>query len=258
MRIESRPNSTKQYFTRTFRSGGKLHKRYVGKASDPVAQLFFENEQLAKAERAAYRKSCRAEREDELEAVKSLDWLAQWSATWKVLAQLHEKKMHNKPARTSETERKLPGLHRFKEVCREAEAGDSEAQRQLDVWIAGTPEILKQATEMIAITREHLMRFVSSASPESSVLWEKQIDAKTVEILAEAGDDPLGRMYAEVTVLAWFDYARSSLMPYLVGGDIKRSGYWGVALRRSEKRWLQVEKAFGQHLKQAAKRRMSP
>jgi hypothetical protein len=87
------------------------------------------------------------------------------------------------------------------------------------------------------IVREQLIQFVGSASSESVVRWTKLLNAKTDALLAEASDDPLSRMYAEVAVLAWFDYARSSLMPYLTGDDMRRSQHWGAAMTRWERRW---------------------
>ncbi|TWU51147.1 hypothetical protein [Rubripirellula reticaptiva] len=255
MEIESRRGTLNKYATQTFRLDGKLQKRYIGKASDPVVQLFFESEQLDKAVERADRETRRREKDDDLAAARSLDWLAQWSTNWKVISELRGKNMHKKPTPSCEAERELPRLHRFKETCRRSEDGDLDAQRQLDIWIAETPEILSRATDTISIVREYLIQFVGRASPECSVLWRKQLDLKTAEIMCDAGDDALSRMYAEVAVLAWFDFMRSSLMPCLAGGDMKRSAYWGSALTLSQKRWLSIEKAFRQHLKQAPKLR---
>lgn len=253
MEIEKRTGTTNKYVTRTSRRDGRLQKRYIGKATDPVVQLFLESERLAHADELAYREACDREQEIDIAASKSLDWLCQWSSRWKVILLLREREMHSKPTVTTASGQKPPGLHKFTSTCRLAEKGDDDAQRQVDAWIAETSEILNDATDIMAIARDHLMRFVGSASAEDSLLWQKRIDMDISAILREAGDDPLTRMYAEVVVLAMLDVMRSSLMPYLAGGDMKRSTYWGKAMDHAQRRWTKITKAFQQYLKHLKK-----
>ncbi|TWT51391.1 hypothetical protein Pla22_41690 [Rubripirellula amarantea] len=256
MQIEKRNGTANNYVVHSQRISGKLEKRYIGKASDPVVQLYLEDERLAQANERAYHEACAAEKADDIEASKSLEWLCQWSSQWKVLRQIYEQDMHSKQAAPTTTFRlELPGLHKFKDTCRRAQDGDADAQQLLDAWIAESPELLAEATDMIAVTREYLVGFVSSASSETSMLWQKRIDSDTSAILEDAGDDRLSRMFAEVAVLAWLDVMRCSLMPSLAGDDLKRSSYWGSVLRQSQKRWLKVSTAFQQHVKQSKKSR---
>ncbi|MBB3205506.1 hypothetical protein FHS27_001306 [Rhodopirellula rubra] len=257
MQIERRHGTTNQYAVRTQRINGKATKRYIGKVTDPAIQLFAENERLAAAEKLAYREECSREQENDRAAREILEWLCQWSSHWKVLRQLHEREMHSKPTAaptpTTESDNKLPCLQEFNETCRLAEEGDADAQRQLDAWIAATPAILSEATDMIGTARDYLIQIVGSASAENSVLWQKKIDSDTSAILEDAGDDRLSQMYAEVTVLAWLDVMRSSIMPSLAGGDMNRASYWGTAMGRSQKRWSKISKAFRLHVKQSKK-----
>lgn len=255
MQIETRNGTTNTYVIKTFRRDGKLQKRYIGKTSDPAVQLLLEDERLTRAHELAYHEACGIERDRDIATSESLEWLSQWALHWKAIRLLSELQMQSKPVAATPSERQLPGVHRFREVCRRAEAGDRDAQRQLDIWIAETPEMLSKVTDMIAITRDYLIQFVGSASAECSMLWQQQIDSKVTELLREAGDDPLSRMYAEVTTLAWLDVMRSSLMPHLAGDDRKRSTYWGSALGRSQRRWAQVSNAFQQHVKHSKKSR---
>lgn len=253
MKTETRRGTGNKYLARTFRQGGKLHRRYIGKATDPVAQLLFDDEELAKAHEAAYQADCQLEKDNDIAASKTLDSLCQWSSNWKVITQLKEMQMRSKPTEVTATERVCPGLHAFNETCRRANEGDPDAQRQIDIWIAETPQILSDATDMIETARDYLIQFAGSASAESSAIWETKIDSDVSAILEEAGDDPFSRMCAEVVALAKMDVMRSSMMPYLAGGDMKRSSYWGTAVGRSQKRWIKISKAFRQHQKQSSK-----
>ncbi|TWT56527.1 hypothetical protein [Allorhodopirellula solitaria] len=249
MQIENRPGTTNTYVVSTFRRDGKLRKRYIGKASDSVVHLFVEYERLAKANEHAYREACSLEQDNDIAASKSLDWLCRWSAGWKVISKINELEMSSKPTSATASERELPGLHRINRICSLAQEGDPDAQRQLDIWIAETPEVLSVATDLMGLTREYLVQFVSSAAPENSMLWQKQIDEKSAQLCADLPDDPLSDMYAELTTLAWLDVMRSSLMPYVAGGDVTRSSYWGSELGRSQRRWTKISTAFQQHRK---------
>ncbi len=55
MQIENRKGTANNYVVRTRRLNGKQQKRYIGKASDPVVQLFVEDERLAKADELDFR-----------------------------------------------------------------------------------------------------------------------------------------------------------------------------------------------------------
>ncbi|MCM2371901.1 hypothetical protein [Aporhodopirellula aestuarii] len=253
MQIEQRKGTAKNYVVLARRLNGKRQKRYIGKASDPVVQLFVEEERLAKANELAHREACCRERDNDIAANISLEWLSEWSTNWKVIRQMGELEMHSQSTAPPKADKKMPGLHKFKEVCRLAESGDVDARAQLDSWIAAQPEILREATDMIAVSREHLLQFVGSASPENVALWRCRLDADTTEILGSAENDPLSRMYAEVVVIAWMDLMRCWIMPSVTGQDEKRSAYWGSAVERAHGRWTKIYQAWTQHLKHTRK-----
>ncbi len=257
LQIEMRKGTSNRYIVETLRVDGMLQRRYLGKASDPVAHLLLEYDQLARAQRLADQEQWQADKENQLDIANTLKHLAQWSAQWKVLYRIGFFEMHKKRTNINKTERVLPKLHRFNQVCRDAASGDESAQRQLDIWIEQVPQILDDATDLIGLARDQLTRLISDSDEKCRVLWEKQIDEKTCELLGDSRDHPLTRMFAEVTVLAWLDVKRSSIMPYIAGGDMKKSSFWGDALSRSQRQWTTIAKSYEQHLK-AMRKSQSP
>ena len=252
MSTERRPGTLRTYLTKVERVDGKLQKRYIGSSADPVIGMLIRGQQLAKADRIARRKKHRSEIEGDKKLTDLFDRIVDWAANWKVihlLSQLPQTKdMKNHKADGSSTE--IPGLHHFLAMCKLANAGDQDAIRQLDIWLAKLPGHLSEATDLLATAELQLIQFLAKGSPETEASVRQQISQNSAILQSLVNGDPLAKMHADAVAIVWLDFMRCQLTAIRAVADTKSAKYWDAAADRALRRWERVDGAFAQYRKQ--------
>jgi len=263
MSVESRKNTSNRYVTRVRRVGKSLRKSYVGPANDPVVDFFQRTKDLNDADDAA----AKAQRRDEITQSKQLEphleSLAKWSNHWKVLRKLVQRVRDcpdpdqptplSRTAGTFNVPDHFPGIKRFAEHCRKANKGDQDAKAQIQRWTDAVPGLLDDATSHIHLARCLLIDFLARDSAETRALLDLRLDEVSADLIGQAGDDPLLRLYADAVILCYFDLMRCSVAGSRVTDDTKSAKYWDQATNRTQRRWIQITRAFTQQTKQIKK-----
>ncbi|TWU27918.1 hypothetical protein Poly41_70370 [Novipirellula artificiosorum] len=257
MSIERRRGTLKQYVTTVERVNGRLRKRYIGSMDDPVVSYLMRTKTLANANRAAREADLRNEIEIATKLEHHFVRLEKWSAGWLVtdgLVQLIDSDTLTQTPSTAIT-MKPPRIKRFKQTCRLANQGDEVAKQELEGWIAATPGLYAEATSLVAIARDELLKF-ASGSPETEALLRSKLDGISAS-LSEEVDDGIGRLYAEAVSLAWMDMMRCGIGALRVSTDTKTAKYWDAATDRATRRWTRIQAEYQKYLKQVRKRSTS-
>lgn len=262
MSIELRKRGSRSYVTRTTRMGTKIVKRHVGTLTDPAADFVFRTNRLTKATRQADIKHLDHQRGQDKLIERTMDLLVSFSRCWHVLYLLA---VDEPPAGTIPMNRdtgnsqrlsnslgQLPDTNAFKRLCRAADRGDSHAQAALDDLVAESDVILQEVFSPTGTAR----RLVTDSLAGESYFLRQVIDQRLSEVISHfetTNKDPLTRMYAEVTAIAWLDACRCSVAAVRETRRRADGKYEQSLADRACRRFQRIAAAMERHRERMAK-----
>ncbi|PAY19096.1 hypothetical protein CKO51_13285 [Rhodopirellula sp. SM50] len=269
MSIYLRRIGVNSFVTEVSRQQEKVVTRHLGSYKNPFVRIIYRKSELHKAlarllriERNAIRQECR-------EIEQTMKLLEALINHFFVILRLAEARFQEQsPMPKSRSRRQttaaatksaatrpdlesldealqvLPAKHAFGKLCRQADAGDPDALRQLDELIEQTPEILESTADLIRFAKQSVLRGIS----RDSVVFTKAMTAKLQvmedRIKADHDEDPILGMMAEVVAVSHLDAMRCALLA-LNGSENKTDAdhIQGLA-GRSLRRFTNVQQAY--------------
>ncbi len=252
MSVEKRRGTSNMYFYEVTRAGGQLNKQYVGPLSNPIVKYIHDLQVYRKAvDRHRYQAQQQERRElltRERTQCRPTAWAADWPALRFLISHQGYKPM-NDTQEPEDTDLHLPSLATLQRACRQAEAGDEEAQAQVSHWLQQAPAVLDYGMHYLQLGREQLVRPYADAGAEVQAGLRAILDTEIAHVARLLpSDDPLARACGETFVLAKMHVLQCQLK--LLDSETQRTTtkHYEELTDRAHRRYQRVLDAYTRQL----------
>lgn len=249
MPFESRGNESKRYGYIPLRVENCTKRIYVGRESEPAAQIAMRAHRLTSAGRAARRAALDKALSDQKHMEPVLDLLVDYALLWRrgaLLAVPHLLERPKQPPTVlsddlisldrSAVQMNAPVRDIYK-LLRDAEKNIPGTKEMLERLQKRYAEAYSAGCDMVMIARDLRVKSLADDSKIAQAALQDQFDAAIATVRSDSTDDPVDYLMTEITAVLLIDLLHCQMCKGRVGVDLRDAEGWDRLVVKSQERF---------------------
>lgn len=250
MSWENRIQSKSKYYYQSTRVGGRVVKKYIGRACDPVVQVIAKGDQLGRAERSAAVDEVRSE-QSEFKRLQPLlatlvkrfregvdvcllaEGFRRQNGEWQTMKTTDDTGAHS----PDETTDNPPTRELFQHLVKLANRGDRDAADRLRRIIRSHRSVWDAVGDLTKHAEQSLIGLISGDNLVLGESLRMKIDDLRNSLRGEA-DDEAGRLLVDQIVVAWLEMQHTRMAAIQPQQHRRDARFWDDRYERANARFL--------------------
>ena len=150
--------------------------------------------------------------------------------------------------------RSIPGPGAFRDLCRRADEGDPRAREKLDRMISEAPDLVDRSLDAVGAAKRLVLDSICGESYFLRESVNQKLSGTVDHMLGQAGDDPICRMLAEMTAIAWLDATRCGVVAAKEAHSQRDNQHVHAVADRSYHRFTRILDVWQKHVRRGSGR----